>query len=78
MKRRAIRRRPGLAALGVLLGVASVTGCMYRFSGGGLPTDIRTAAVIPFENETPTRRAATAQAVRCAVSPRPGTALRSC
>jgi len=38
----------GLAA-GLLLGAA---GCAYGFSGGGLPTHIRTVAVLPFSNET--------------------------
>ena len=36
-------------------GVAStllVAGCLYHFSGGGLPSHIRTVAVIPFENQT--------------------------
>lgn len=36
-------------ALGVLLAVG---GCAYGFSGGGLPTHIRTVAVLPFSNET--------------------------
>ena len=41
-----------LAAVGVAL---AVTGCFtgYSFAGGGLPTNIRTAAVLPFDNETP-------------------------
>jgi hypothetical protein len=29
-------------------------GCMYGFAGGGLPSHVRTVAVIPFENETAT------------------------
>lgn len=36
-------------------GVASVlvlAGCLYKFSGGGLPSHIRTVAVLPFENQT--------------------------
>jgi len=29
------------------------TGCVYGFSGGGLPREVRTVAVLPFENLTP-------------------------
>jgi hypothetical protein len=28
-------------------------GCLYGFAGGGLPRHIRTVAIIPFENQTP-------------------------
>lgn len=28
-------------------------GCFYGFTGGGLPSHIRTIAVIPFDNQTP-------------------------
>jgi len=45
---RSMRTFRGLAA-GLLLGAA---GCAYGFSGGGLPTHIRTVAVLPFSNET--------------------------
>ena len=45
-------RLPGRLAL--LLLVASLTGCLYGFAGGGLPTHIRTVAVMPFDNETTT------------------------
>jgi hypothetical protein len=53
---RSIRRsgvyRP-LLALTVMLLVAA--GCIprYGFAGGGLPSHIRTLAIVPFENETP-------------------------
>jgi hypothetical protein len=30
----------------------ALTGCLYGFSGGGLPSHIRTVAVLPFENQT--------------------------
>jgi hypothetical protein len=43
---------PGRLAL--LLLIASLTGCLYGFAGGGLPTHIRTVAVMPFDNETTT------------------------
>lgn len=36
-----------------LLCVVATLGCKYGFSGGGLPSDVRTVAIIPFENETP-------------------------
>lgn len=40
-----------------LLLVAAVAlaanGCFYGFTGGGLPSNIRTIAVIPFDNQTP-------------------------
>ena len=39
----------------LLFGVASsllLTGCLYKFSGGGFPSHIRTVAVLPFENQT--------------------------
>ena len=45
-------RLPGRLAL--LLLIASLTGCLYGFAGGGLPTHIRTFAVMPFDNETAT------------------------
>ncbi len=32
--------------------VLGATGCAYGFSGGGLPTHVRTVAVLPFSNET--------------------------
>jgi len=34
----------------VLLGM---TGCLYSFTGGGLPSHVRTIAVVPFDNQTP-------------------------
>lgn len=33
-------------------GVAALSACAYGFSGGGLPTHVRTVAVLPFSNET--------------------------
>lgn len=41
--------RPG----SLLVLVALLSGCMYGFVGGGLPSHIRTVAILPFENETP-------------------------
>lgn len=31
----------------------AASGCFYGFTGGGLPSNIRTIAVIPFDNKTP-------------------------
>jgi hypothetical protein len=33
--------------------IVAAQGCMYSFRAGSLPSDIRTIAVLPFENETP-------------------------
>ena len=40
-----------LRRLSVALAVTT-SACAYGFSGGGLPTHVRTVAVIPFSNET--------------------------
>ncbi len=49
--------RSGRRGIGLLILVALVftSGCFsgYGFQAGGLPRHIRTAAVLPFENETP-------------------------
>lgn len=31
----------------------ALSGCIYGFAGGGLPPSVRTIAIIPFENQTP-------------------------
>ncbi len=38
-------------ALGLVLAAVLSSGC-YTFAGGGLPQHVRTAAVLPFDNET--------------------------
>lgn len=38
------------ALIGCALGLG---GCVYGFAGGGLPPSVRTIAVIPFDNQTP-------------------------
>ena len=38
-----------LASLSALL----LGGCLYGFAGGGLPSNIKTVAVLPFDNQTP-------------------------
>lgn len=47
-------RRFGASALPLLLVLVVATACIrYGFAGGGLPANIRTVAVLPFDNETP-------------------------
>jgi curli biogenesis system outer membrane secretion channel CsgG len=31
----------------------AASGCLYSFHGGGLPPDVKTMAILPFDNETP-------------------------
>jgi hypothetical protein len=53
-QRRAFVRR--CAGALVVAAAVSVGGCRfspYKFQGGGLPPNIRTMAVLPFENDTP-------------------------
>ncbi len=38
-----------VAAAGLSLGAS---GCIYGFAGGGLPSHLRTVAVLPFDNQT--------------------------
>jgi TolB-like protein len=33
--------------------LVAATGCIYGFHGGGLPADVKTMAVLPFDNQTP-------------------------
>ena len=40
------------AATALLFAAATSGGCVYGFAGGGLPSHVRTVAVLPFENET--------------------------
>jgi Lipopolysaccharide-assembly len=37
---------------GAVLALAA-SGCIYSFHGGGLPADVKTMAILPFDNETP-------------------------
>jgi lipopolysaccharide assembly LptE-like protein len=46
-------RRFGVLSLAAVLILAGACGVRYGFIGGGLPQHIRTMAVLPFENETP-------------------------
>jgi hypothetical protein len=36
----------------IVLLLLSATGCVYGFSGGGLPPHVRTVAILPFDNRT--------------------------
>ena len=42
------QKRGFVLSLSVLL----LSGCLYSFTGGGLPSHIRTVAVLPFDNLT--------------------------
>lgn len=35
------------------LSALGLAGCLYRFTGGGLPPSVKTVAVLPFDNQTP-------------------------
>ena len=50
------------------------TGCLYNFHGGGLPGNVKTVAVIPFENRTgePLLTQEVSEAIRQAVEGRLG------
>jgi hypothetical protein len=47
--RRFLRTSGALASLSTLL----LSGCLYGFAGGGLPSTVKTVAVLPFDNLTP-------------------------
>jgi len=42
-----------LRACSALAALVVLSGCLYGFTGGGLPRHIRTVAIVPFENTTP-------------------------
>jgi hypothetical protein len=44
--------RSGARVVALLLPILLATGCIYGFAGGGLPPNIKTVAVLPFENQT--------------------------
>ena len=48
-----MRRSGRVSGLAVALAAALAAGACYGFAGGGLPRHIRTAAVLPFDNNTP-------------------------
>lgn len=47
-------RRSGISSLVSLLVLTSACVPRYGFAGGGLPSHIRSMAILPFDNETPT------------------------
>lgn len=59
--------------------VLAATGCLYGFAGGGLPSHLRTVAILPFENQTaePELTQAVTEAVRNALEGRLGLRLAS-
>jgi outer membrane lipopolysaccharide assembly protein LptE/RlpB len=46
-------RPSGVRSFALSVVLLLLAGCFYGFAGGGLPANIRTVAVLPFENETP-------------------------
>lgn len=52
MPRSGIRRLHLIASLGIAACIG-LAGCVYGFAGGGLPPSVRTIAIIPFDNQTP-------------------------
>jgi hypothetical protein len=46
------RARCAALVVALLLSGAATSSCIYSFSQGGLPSNIKTIAVLPFENET--------------------------
>ena len=51
---RPLHRKPGSFArsAAALLALWAASGCVYGFHGGGLPGNVRTVAVLPFDNRT--------------------------
>jgi hypothetical protein len=44
--------RPGVSLPSVLAVALAAGACVYGFQGGGLPSHVRTVAVLPFDNRT--------------------------
>ncbi len=44
--------RSGAVRSAGALALLLAAGCLYHFSGGGLPSDVRTVAILPFDNKT--------------------------
>lgn len=49
---RPIPRIPGSARSALAALALATAGCLYGFAGGGLPSHIRTVAILPFDNLT--------------------------
>lgn len=69
-----MRRTPGFVLFLLSASAFGLGGCLYSFTGGGLPAGIRTVAVLPFDNLTPepTLTQEITRAVREAVESRLG------
>lgn len=69
-----LTRIPGLVRLLLSASALYLSGCLYHFTGGGLPAGIRTVAIQPFDNLTPepTLTQEITRAVREAVESRLG------
>jgi len=68
------RPRPGAFARSALALTLAATGCVYGFQGGGLPGNVRTVAVLPFDNRTgePQLTQEVSEAIRLAAAGRLG------
>ncbi|MGA2384726.1 MAG: LptE family protein [Gemmatimonadales bacterium] len=44
--------RSGAVRSAGALALLLAAGCLYHFSGGGLPSDVKTVAILPFDNKT--------------------------
>lgn len=44
--------RSGVRSAIALLLALGLGGCFYGFAGGGLPSNVRTVAIVPFDNQT--------------------------
>ena len=69
-------RKSGVSRKLIWVGLLSLGGwaCLYGFAGGGLPPQIRTVAILPFDNQTsqPALTQAVSDALRQAVENRLG------
>ena len=64
----------GRSAATIAAVTLSVSGCIYSFAGGGLPSHIRTVAILPFDNQTaePSLTQEVSEAIREAIEQRLG------
>jgi curli biogenesis system outer membrane secretion channel CsgG len=44
---------PSRQRIAVAVLALAASACIYSFHGGGLPTDVKTMAILPFDNQTP-------------------------
>jgi hypothetical protein len=64
----------GRSAATIAAVTLTVSGCIYGFAGGGLPSHIRTVAILPFDNQTaePSLTQEVSEAIREAMEQRLG------